>query len=330
MDIKHIKLKNLCFSKSNVRRIKDKNGNYYQQIALQDATGGVLLRLAGNNLFNQYPVGRKLFVKLKGLYLGQYNGTLQFGGGIDSAFISQGGVTLLAFNLFDQHIVKGPLNQPLTPKVVSVSELTTSLQDPHVSTLIQLSEMEASPADTARNYADASQSGNRILQGCTSPSTNRITLRTSNYANFATVKMPAGNGTITGVYSYFGTTKQLTIRDTSDVRFSGARCGSGPATILATSELRALYNGASTFAPAGRKITGVVISGDQVELLVPHLVDFLVAAPPLALAPPLTVTAPPLAGAGAVQGQGSRLASGAYRRRAVGSPCWTRSARSTS
>src|SRR6188474_1339983 len=28
----------------------DKSGNYYQQISIQDATGGILLRLAGNNL----------------------------------------------------------------------------------------------------------------------------------------------------------------------------------------------------------------------------------------------------------------------------------------
>lgn len=238
----------------------DKSGNYYQQIALQDTSGGILLRLAGNNLFNQYPVGRKLFVKLKGLFLGQYNGTLQFGGGVDSALISQGGVTLLASNLFDQHIVKGALNQPLTPKVVSISQLTTTLQDPYISTLIQLNELEVSPTDTSRNYADASQSGNRILQGCSAPATNRITLRTSNYSNFATLKMPAGNGSITGVYSYFGSTRQLTIRDTSDVRLSGARCGSGPATLLATADLRALFTGTTTFAPAGRKITGVVIS----------------------------------------------------------------------
>lgn len=238
----------------------DKSGNYYQQIALQDTSGGILLRLAGNNLFNQYPVGRKLFVKLKGLFLGQYNGTLQFGGGVDSALISQGGVTLLASNLFDQHIVKGALNQPLTPKVVSISQLTTTLQDPYISTLIQLNELEVSPTDTSRNYADASQSGNRILQGCSAPATNRITLRTSNYSNFATLKMPAGNGSITGVYSYFGSTRQLTIRDTSDVRLSGARCGSGPATLLATADLRAIFTGTTTFAPAGRKITGVVIS----------------------------------------------------------------------
>ena len=45
----------------------DRSGNYYQQIAIQDATGGVLLRLAGNNLYNNYPVGRKVYVKLKGL-----------------------------------------------------------------------------------------------------------------------------------------------------------------------------------------------------------------------------------------------------------------------
>ncbi|MFM7646297.1 MAG: DUF5689 domain-containing protein [Sphingomonadales bacterium] len=238
----------------------DRSGNYYQQIAIQDTTGGILLRLAGNNLFNQYPVGRKLFVKLKGLYLGQYGGTLQFGGGIDSAFISQGGVTLLAANLFDQHIVKGALSQPLTPKVVSISQLTTTLQDPYISTLIQINELEVSAADTSKNYADASQSGNRILQGCAAPATNRITLRTSNYSNFANLKMPAGNGSVKGVYSYFGSTRQLTIRDTSDVRLSGARCGTGPATLLATADLRALFTGTATFAPTGRKITGVVIS----------------------------------------------------------------------
>ncbi|NBO50153.1 MAG: hypothetical protein EBU80_10615 [Chitinophagia bacterium] len=126
----------------------DKSGNYYQQIAIQDATGGILLRLGSANLYNYYPVGRKLFVKLKGLYLGQYNGTLQLGAGIDSAYISQGGVTLLAFNLFDRHIIKGPLNQPITPTVVTASQLTTSLQDRYVSTLIRMEDMEFAVTDT--------------------------------------------------------------------------------------------------------------------------------------------------------------------------------------
>ncbi len=137
----------------------DRSGNYYQQIAIQDSTGGVLLRLAGNNHFNNYPVGRKLFVKLKGLYLGQYNGTLQFGGGVDTPYLNQGGVTLLATNLQNQHIIKGALNQPLVPKLVTVSQLTTSLQDRYVSTLIKLSGYEFSAADRSKNYADDGFSG---------------------------------------------------------------------------------------------------------------------------------------------------------------------------
>lgn len=120
----------------------DKSGNYYQQIAIQDATGGVLLRLAGNNHFNNYPVGRKVYVKLKGLYLGQYSGTLQFGGGVDTPYMNQGGVTLLAVNLQPQHIIKGALNQPIIPQVVNVSQLTTNLQDKYVSTVIKLEGFE--------------------------------------------------------------------------------------------------------------------------------------------------------------------------------------------
>jgi len=238
----------------------DKSGNYYQQIAMQDATGGILLRLGSANLYNYYPVGRKIYVKLKGLYLGQYNGTLQLGAGIDSAYISQGGVTLLAFNLFDQHIIKGPLNQPVIPVVVTASQLTTSLQDRYVSTLIRMEDVEFAATDTGKSYADLGQSGNRIVQACAAPGSNRITLRTSNYSNFAETKVLAGNGAIVGVYSYFGSTKQLTIRDNSDVRFTNSRCGSGPTTLMNIDELRSLYTGSITYAPNGKRITGIVIS----------------------------------------------------------------------
>lgn len=234
----------------------DKSGNYYQQIAIQDSTGGVLLRLAGNNHYNNYPVGRKIYVKLKGLYLGQYNGTLQFGGGVDSAYISQGGVTLLAVNLQDQHIIKGPLNQPLEPKLVTVSQLTTTLQDKYISTLIKLSGYEFSSGDRSKNYADDGFSGNRIIQDCSNLSANKITLRTSNYSNFATLPVAQGNGDIIAVYSYFGSTKQLTIRDTTDVRFTNPRCptatGDGSINLGSTSPFTITFDNIGTAGlPAG-------------------------------------------------------------------------------
>ncbi len=230
----------------------DRSGNFYQQIAIQDSTGGILLRLAGNNHFNNYPVGRQVFVKAKGLYLGEYGRMVQLGGGVEPG---GGGVTLLAVNLQDQHLVKGALNQPLVPKVVTVAQLGTSLQDPYVNTLVKLEGFEFAASELSKNYADEDQSGNRIIQGCVSPATNRLTLRTSNYANFATIRVPQGNGEIIGVYSIFNSTKQFTIRDTTDVRFYGPRCptpgGGGSITLGNTSPLVFDFDALASGLPAG-------------------------------------------------------------------------------
>lgn len=202
----------------------DKSGNYYQQISLQDSTGGLILRLAGSNLNTVYPVGRELFVKVKDLYLGEYGGLLQLGGGADSI---NGGVTMLSPVLQDLHIYKGALNQRLEPKVVNVANLTTNRQDPYANTLIQVVGYEFAAADTAKGWADVGASGNRVARGCSLPSSTNLTVRTSNYANFATMSLPNGNGTLTGIYSFFGATKQLSVRDTSDAKMWGPRCGSG-------------------------------------------------------------------------------------------------------
>jgi hypothetical protein len=234
----------------------DRSGNFYQQIAIQDATGGILLRLAGNNLFNNYPVGRQVFVKCKGLFIGEYGRMIQLGGGVETGgFV---GVTLLAVNLQDQHLIKGALNQPLVPKVVTVAQLGTTLQDPYVNTVVKLENFEFATAELSKNYADDDQSGNRIIQACTAPTTNRLTLRTSDFANFATIKVPQGNGDIIGVYSIFNSTKQFTIRDTTDVRFYGPRCsagsggsGSGSITLGATSPFIIDFNGIASSLPTG-------------------------------------------------------------------------------
>ncbi len=229
----------------------DRSGNFYQQIAIQDETGGILLRLAGNNLFNNYPVGRKIFVLCKGLYLGDYGRMIQLGGGVDA---SGGGVTLLAVNLQSKHLIKGALNQPLVPKVVTVDQLGTSLQDPYVNTLVKLQNFQFNSAELSKNYADDNQSGNRIIEACVLPASNRLTLRTSNYSNFATFPVAQGNGEIIGIYSIFNSTKQFTIRDTTDVRFYGPRCGgtgaSGSIT-LTTSPVLIDFNSIASGLPTG-------------------------------------------------------------------------------
>ncbi|RYY97022.1 MAG: hypothetical protein EOO11_12010, partial [Chitinophagaceae bacterium] len=214
---------------SGIVNMDDKSGNFYQQISMQDSTGGIILRLAGSNLNTSYPVGRQLFVKVKDLYLGEYGGMLQLGGGADSI---DGGVTLLSPVLQDRHIIKGALNQPLSPKVVTAADLATTERDrnrfSYANMLIQLSDYQFAAADTLKGYADVGAAGNRIAnQGCATSTNTRITVRTSDFSNFATSRIPSGRGTLTGIYSFFGSTKQLSLRDTNDVQFINPRCTSG-------------------------------------------------------------------------------------------------------
>ena len=233
----------------------DKSGNFYKSIAIQDETGGITVRLDGTNLNTSYPVGRKIYIKLNGLYMGDYNRLIQIGGGIDDTDPSRPELAPIASTLFDRYILKGSLNNTITPKVVTVAQLHDSLQ----SMLIQLNNMEFVVADTSKTYADVvtQQSRNINIKGCGG---NSVVVRTSGFANFAGINVPNGNGTLLAVYTMFGNTKQLLIRDTSDVRFTGPRCGAGPTTVMNISDVRALFAGTTTSAPDGRRITGIVIS----------------------------------------------------------------------
>ncbi len=197
----------------------DSSGNYYKSIVIQDATGGILVNLDDYNLYTSYPVGRKVYVKLKGLYIDDYNRLIEISGGTDGI----GGFNGIASPLIDQYVIKGELGNFVAPKVVTVAQLDDSYQN----TLIQLDNFEFSATDTSKTYAiggASPQSVNFTIKSCTPES---ITLRNSGYADFATLGVPNGNGSITAIYSVYGSTKQLNIRDTSDLKFYGTRCSGG-------------------------------------------------------------------------------------------------------
>src|SRR5687768_14204136 len=43
----------------------DKSGNYYKAIVVQDSTAGIEIQLDGTNLYTDFPVGRKIYLKAK-------------------------------------------------------------------------------------------------------------------------------------------------------------------------------------------------------------------------------------------------------------------------
>ncbi|MFN4006038.1 MAG: DUF5689 domain-containing protein [Chitinophagaceae bacterium] len=239
----------------------DKSGNFYKSIVIQDASGGITVRLDGTGLAGNYPVGRRIYIKCKGLYLGDYGGLIQLGGGVDLTDPTRPGLSPIASSLFDKYILKGSIGNAVTPRQVSLAQLTTNIQDSFQSTLIQIADCEFAAADTNKTWGDitlATSASNFTIRSCSN--SGSIVLRNSSYASYSGQRVPKGNGTLVGIYNIFGSTRQIQVRDTADARFNGPRCGSGPATSINIADLRGLFSGTSVTIPNGRKISGVVIS----------------------------------------------------------------------
>jgi len=204
----------------------DKSGNFYKQLFIQDSTGAIQLLVNANNLYTSYPVGRRVFVKVKGLTLSDDNGTMLLG---YKALVA-GVPSLEGINgaMIGEHLIGGSIGNPVVPIDVDYTELSTNMQNRYINALIRLRGYEFIEADTSKTYSDTSvykRTTNLRIKPCTGA---EVIVRTSAYANFAGLKVPPGHGDITSIYTVFGSTRQLVIRDTSDVQFNELRCNQAP------------------------------------------------------------------------------------------------------
>ena len=195
----------------------DASGNFYKKLVVQDETAGIEVYFGTTDLANSFPRGTEVFISCTGLKLSDYNGVTQIGV-IEQAVIGD-------------YICKGTTGLEIQPKELLISDLGEA----DISTLVSLSNVQFTSNDVMTSYADAVnlQSLNLTIESCDDDSS--ILLRTSGYSDFAGFLTPEGSGTITAVYSVFGTDQQLYINDTDDVNFLNDRCG-GPTTVTSLSE----------------------------------------------------------------------------------------------
>ncbi|WP_447641715.1 MULTISPECIES: DUF5689 domain-containing protein [Chitinophagaceae] len=246
----------------------DKSGNFYQSIVMQDSTGGIVLRIAGSNLYSSYPIGRKLYVKVKGLLLGDYGGNIQLGGGIDSSLSYRPQLDGIAPGIVDLFIVKGAFNQMIRPRIVKPSDLTDDFQDSLQSTLVAIENMQFNDGDLSKPLADASKQVSAVsfvLQDCFGEG---VVVRNSSYANFSGIGVPKGNGILAGIFTLYNSDKQIIVRDTGDFSFNNNRCDKQLADtnkITTIKAVRNLYKGKTLTIPFGTVIKGTIISNSKNE-----------------------------------------------------------------
>lgn len=244
----------------------DRSGNFYKQIVLQDATGGITVSIDGYSLYNKYPVGRKLYIKCKGLYLGYDSGLPVLG----SKVSEQKAVLGLVSAEIDAHIIRAAIGHEVKDTMITLAE-ARSAPAILLNRLVTITDVEF--LDTSKTYTEPSLTTNRYLVNCAAnnPALNQqLVMRSSNYATFHAQPLAKGHGAISGILTVYqasatSKTAQLVIRREQDVQFNDPRCTSGSngpftAPLISIDSVRRSYPGSGNYTMPSARIAGVIIS----------------------------------------------------------------------
>ncbi|MCW5514921.1 DUF5689 domain-containing protein [Muriicola sp. Z0-33] len=200
----------------------DRAGNIFGSLHIQDnpdfPTEGIQIQvdLTDSHLF--YKAGAKILIKLKGLYLGKSKSIYKIGG-VLNVFGAET-VGRLPANKAQEHIfLSCEKAGDLRPLQVAINDL----DDRMLNTLVSLEHLELIEEEQDSIYAINAKETERNLTDCED---NILQLLNSGFSDFQHVKMPSGNGSITGVLHKKNRNYQLIIRDTLDINFTGERCKS--------------------------------------------------------------------------------------------------------
>lgn len=198
----------------------DEAGNFFSVLHFQDSPSNpsegfeIEIDLRDSHLF--YPVGSKIYIKLKGLYLGRSKDIHKIGG----VFTSFGNTSVgrLPSSVVDKHIfVACDEKTAIEPSLISFSDIPKNL----TNTLVQFNGLELSETELGKPFAVEGKETERNLTDCND---NEIVLLNSGFSDFQAEPLPEGNGSITGVLLRENDNYRLAIRNLEDIDFNNERC----------------------------------------------------------------------------------------------------------
>lgn len=221
----------------------DAEGNIYNEIALQDETGGILVCIAQGGLCGQMQVGQEILIDLGGLYIGAYRSQPQIGVPYTSTSASG------AKSTYPSRIARAEwqtrfklIGKPDAKKLVAKEFDYESLKGnetelyKYAGCLVKATGVGFAKADGKTTYAPKSEgasTGYGVMRAFKNMSTgkdyttNEFGVRTSCYSDFAAEKLPEGKLTVTGILTCYksqtryNATAQILMRQQSDVQQMG-------------------------------------------------------------------------------------------------------------
>lgn len=204
----------------------DVSGNIYNQVSVQDASGAIIIAINGSGLSGYLPVGQEILVNLKGLYIGSYKKLPQIGGvntKISDGTLSMGKIERAVWNQHFKILNPGEADaSTVEPEEFDKTKLTDkAYMEANVCKLMTLKKVKFASANgtnvwapddtnTSLELIDA-ESGKKI-------SSSNLVVRNSGYSKFANEVVPQGVFDIIGIFTRFGDTWQIVLRNTDDLK----------------------------------------------------------------------------------------------------------------
>lgn len=201
----------------------DRGGNFFKIIYLVSLDGSRGFSLAVNraSLYNEYNVGRKVYIKLDGLYTQIRNNTLQIG-------------ALFGTNV--GQIAEADYRAKLISSCNTVNEETlvnelnlSQINDSYIGKLIELKDVQFANDALGQNYYNPlNVVGSETNHKITDATGATLIFRTGSFAKYAGVPVSDKRGRIRGVLTKFNTDYQFIARYAADIKLTEERLGSGP------------------------------------------------------------------------------------------------------
>ena len=205
----------------------DFSGNFYKEFYMQDEienpTAGIKVSINQVDSYNQFNVGREVYIKLQGLSIGETNsgdGVIAIGGGGNAAGDE---ISEISENRASDCILRSSNSFSLVPLALNLSDIN----DSHIGLYVSALSAQFSAGLDGLTYVDPDEDYDtqRDLESCVDSGT--LKLETSAFSNFNDSMLPTdGSGTITGIITrdYFGDNRVMMLNTKDDVNFDSSRC----------------------------------------------------------------------------------------------------------
>lgn len=205
----------------------DLGGNLYNQICLQDKTGGILVCIGKSGLYGELPVGQQVLIDCKGLYIGGYHKQAELGGVYTNKTGSQS-IGKVDRYVWEKHYkIIGEADEAKAEAMVEVFDQTKIKDTDYLKScsgkLMRIEGVTFADAGKKVFAAEADKDdANCVNRGFSGISTNNMVVRTSAYAKFANALLPEGPQNVTGIFTRYAGSKndtwQILIRTADDVK----------------------------------------------------------------------------------------------------------------